>query len=249
MCENNKKYKIVIAYDGTNFAGWQSQKNQKSVANMLENRFYAVFKKKITLAGASRTDAGVHAQGQVATFTTDLSITTETMRWALQRSLPASIFLHTLELISESFNPRYDVIQKIYWYHFFLQQPLPWVQNYGYHQIKPIDLVILQQALQVFVGTHDFRSFCSGNDKDNTVRTIESITLDFNEQLGAYRIIFKGRSFLRYMLRRIVGAALHIAEKKQDLFILQQALEEKNPQQKFVTAPPQGLMLHEIIYK
>lgn len=249
MLENKIQYKLIIAYDGTDFDGWQVQPNQRSVANSIENRFYDVFKKKIHLTAASRTDAGVHAYGQVAAFTTDLTLDFEKMRWALQRSLPASITIRCLEPIFFEFNPRYDVIQKVYWYQFFLKQPLPWLQRFGYYQSQPVDLTLLEKALQIFVGTHDFRSFCSGTDAKTTLRTIDSIDVQYDEQWASYRIVFKGRSFLRYMIRRIVGASLYVAQKNLDLSFLHKALEEKNPCQLFPTAPAQGLMLQEVSYK
>jgi tRNA pseudouridine38-40 synthase len=244
MLENNKNYKLVIAYDGTDFAGWQVQKNQKSIANVIENRFYNVFKKKIHLAAASRTDAGVHAYGQVASFKTDLAIDPQKMRWAL----PPAINLRSLEIICDTFNPRYDVVQKVYWYHFFLKQPSPWVQRFGYYHPTVFNYELLQDSLQYFVGTHDFRSFCSGSDLKNTMRTIDSIELVFNEQWDAYRIVFYGKSFLRYMIRRIVGACFEINQKKSDPIILKKILEEKNPCQLFSTAPAHGLMLYEVNY-
>lgn len=251
MCENNQQYKIIVAYDGTDYAGWQVQKNQKSVANVIENRFFDVFKKKIRLLAASRTDAGVHAFGQVACFTTDLTIDSQKLKRALNKSLPASIVIRDLEPVGSSFHPRYCVTQKTYWYHFFPQQPLPWVERYGYFQnsILDFDLELLKEALQVFVGTHDFRSFCSGYDIKNTIRTIDSISLDFNEEWNAYKIVFKGKGFLRYMIRRIVGASFQVSQKKLKINELQDILNQKDPNQRIITAPAQGLILHEILYK
>lgn len=245
----HKKYKLIIAYDGTDFSGWQVQKNQRSVANMLESIFCSIFKREIRLLAASRTDAGVHAHGQVATFTTDLPLDAQKMMWAFNRGLPSSIMIRSLEMVDPSFHPRYDVVQKVYWYHFFTEQSLPWVERYGYYSQKPVDLALLEQALQIFVGTHDFRSFCTGSELKNTVRTIDSIVLDGNPQFNAYRIIFKGQGFLRYMIRRIVGGCFAVAQGALPLDELRAILKEKDPHQQIVTAPAQGLMLYEILYK
>jgi tRNA pseudouridine38-40 synthase len=246
--DNIQNYKIIIAYEGTDFAGWQVQRNQSSVANVIENRFYDVFKKRIHLLAASRTDAGVHAYGQVASFTTDLDLDIQKLKRALQNSLPASIIIRSLEPALSDFNPRYHVLQKTYYYHFFLNQPLPWVQRFGYYHSLPLDLIEFERTLQMFVGTHDFRAFCTGNEMKSTVRTIESIHLDFNHDLGAHRIVFKGKSFLRYMIRRIVGTAFQVCHKKLNPDIVQQALMQKRSNQFFCKAPAHGLMLHEIIY-
>jgi tRNA pseudouridine38-40 synthase len=244
-----KKYKIIVAYDGTDFSGWQVQKNQRSVANTFENIFYAIFKHEIRLIGASRTDAGVHAQGQVATFSTDLAVDPHHMKHALNRGLPSSVVLRSLEEIDPSFHPRYDVAQKTYWYHFFTQPPLPWMQRYGYYIQENLDLVLLEQALQIFVGTHDFRSFCTGSDLKDTVRTVDTIMIDFNPQFTAHRIVVKGKGFLRYMIRRMVGACFAVAQGALTLDSLRAILQEKDAHQKLLTAPAQGLMLYEIIYK
>lgn len=210
--------------------------------------FFNVFQKQVTLYGASRTDAGVHAYGQVAVFSTDLNLDIHTMKRAINASLPPSILIRSLDLVSDSFNPRYDVIQKTYWYHFFTDEPLPWVRRFGYFSHEKFDLDLLGQALAVFVGTHDFRSFCTGNEYMSTVRTIDVIRLDFNDQLGAYKIVFQGKSFLRYMIRRIVGGCFFAAQKKVEIDELKRVLEAKNSHQRIKTAPAQGLTLHEISY-
>lgn len=249
MLENNKTYTVVIAYDGTDFAGWQVQKNKKSIANCIENRFFDVFKHKITLIGSSRTDAGAHAYGQVATFTTCLPLEAHKIKRILSRSLPPSITIRSLEECSPTFHPRYDVEKKTYWYHLFFEQPMPWLQRYGYYVNQPCDSASLQQALQIFVGTHDFRSFCSGYDSRSTVRTIDTITVERNEQWHAQRITITGNGFLRYMVRRIIGASLYVAQKKLDPSWLKKILEQKNPRQTLPTAPAHGLLLYEIYFK
>jgi len=245
----NRQFKLTIAYDGTDFSGWQIQKNGKSIANLIERSFKAVFKQEIHLIGASRTDAGVHAFGQVATFFTNLSIDAYIIQRALQASMPASVVIRSCELVPSSFHPRFNVVQKTYWYHFSLEQLVPWVQRSVYFHSQPLDLNLLEEGLKVFVGIHDFRSFCTGNDAKTTVRVIKSINLEYNDQLGCYRIVFKGPSFLRYMIRRIVGASLHCAQKKLDSALLSKVLEEKNPRQRLPTAPAHGLLLYEINYK
>ncbi len=245
----NKKYKLVVAYDGTHYAGWQAQQHTKSVANVIEKTFARVFNKSIKLTAASRTDAGVHAYGQVACLSTDIAISPQKLRWALQRSLPSAIVIRSCEEVPDSFHPRFVISQKTYWYHFFLEQPVPWHAPYGYYYTDFFDEAVFKQALQLFVGTHDFRSFCSGNDKSNTVRTIKNIELDFNPQFNAYRVVVTGNSFLRYMIRRIIGACFYITQKKMDPFFLRDVLAQKNPHQQLYTAPAQGLLLYDVVYK
>lgn len=247
---NQKTYKIIVAYDGTNYCGWQAQPHVVTIAGVLERRFSAVFKREIKLLGASRTDAGVHALAQVARFTTDLTLPNEQLKRAWNNALPADIVIRELVQVENNFNPQHAVIQKTYYYHFFQQRPLPFVYRYGAYYKPHVDLEKLQECLSVFIGTHDFRSFCTGQDKENTTRTIHSITVCSFNRYKVYRITVKGPGFLRYMIRRIVGACLDTASSpeltKEDLIT---ALAAKNPAQQFDTAPAQGLMLAKIDYK
>src|SRR5260221_4370762 len=205
-------YKLVIAYDGTDYFGWQDQPEKPSIAASLNKAFAKVFKSEIKVLGASRTDAGVHALGQVARIKTDLAITPEKLKWAWNNALPADIAIRSLELVEDSFNPFCNVAQKIYHYHFFVERPLPFVQRYGYFYPYKIDFDILKESLQFFVGTHDFCAFKSSEDtRENTVRTIDAITIDYLPRYKAYRITVKGQKFLRHMIRRIVGASLAVA--------------------------------------
>ena len=246
-----KTYKIVISYDGTAYHGWQIQVGQHpTICAILQNTFKLVFEKEITITGASRTDAGVHAFGQVAAFSTDLRIKPDEMLEAWQRKLPEAIVIRSLEPARAGWNPRARVKQKTYHYHFFTERPLPFVARYGWYYWRPIDLKKLKKALKIFKGTHDFRSFCTGDDFENTVRTIDAIGLEYLPQYKAYRITVKGPGFLRYMIRRIVGACLTVASHdKLTTDHLKAVLAQKNPEQTLQTAPAQGLLLYKIQYK
>jgi len=244
-----KKYKIIVAYDGTDYSGWQVQEDQTTVAGVLQDTFKSVFGKDIIIAAASRTDAGVHALGQTAVFTTDLVIDPLKLREAWQNILPESILIRSIAEVATDWNPRHNVQQKTYYYHFFQERPLPFSARYGYYYRYPVDTDKLKECLNVFVGTHDFRSFCTGDDYENTVRTIDAVDIEYIHRFKAYRVSIKGPGFLRYMIRRIVGACLEVASrdtlKIDDLKI---ALEQKNPLQLLPTAPAKGLMLYKIIY-
>ncbi|MFC1845605.1 tRNA pseudouridine(38-40) synthase TruA [Candidatus Dependentiae bacterium] len=244
-----QKYKIVVAYDGTDYFGWQQQKGLPTVAQALQDSFFKVFKKRISLLGASRTDAGVHALGQVARFRVDLNIEPAKMFYAWNNLLPSDVVIRKLMLADQDFNPHCNVVQKEYHYHFFLERPLPIYQRYGWYYRYPVDIKKLENVLQVFVGTHDFRSFCTGDDRENTVRTIDAIEVQEIKKFNAYRVIVLGQKFLRYMVRRMVGAGLEVASRPylsdNDL---QKALEKKDPEQTLPKAPAKGLMLHRIVY-
>lgn len=244
-------FKIVVAYDGTDFNGWQIQPNAPSVAQTLQDTFAQQFGRSIKITGASRTDAGVHAMGQIAVFSTDLVLDQTKFVSAWNDALPPTIVIRSMEEVSDDFHPIYGVEQKIYWYHFFLERPLPFVERYGWFFRYNIDVEKLNDALQLFVGTHDFRSFCTGTDMgENTVRTIQEISVEYIQVLDAWRIVCKGPGFMRHMIRRIVGAAMQIASKDTlDVTCLKDVLAQKDPNQTLINAPAKGLCLYSIRYK
>lgn len=243
-----QKYQCIISYDGTDYTGWQVQPNQRGIANVLQNVFANVFGYSIKLIGASRTDAGVHALGQVATFSTDLILSCQKILDAWNNRLPNDIVIRSLRMVDD-IHPRHNVQQKTYRYHIFLERPLPFVQRYGFFYTYSLNIELLQDAFKVFIGTHDFRSFCTGDEQESTVRTIDSISLQYLERWNVYRVEVKGPGFLRFMIRRIVGACLHVASGQSSIDVLQRVLDEKDPRQMLPNAPAKGLMLYKIVYR
>lgn len=243
-------YKIILAYDGTDFVGWQVQPNGCAVANVLHDVFVEVFKVHVSIIGASRTDTGVHALGQVVLVKTVLHLDPETLRNAWNNRLPSSLVIRSIEIVDETFHPQRNVDYKIYWYHFFIERPLPFAARYGYWVRYPTDFEKLRECLKIFVGTHDFRSFCTGDEQESTIKTIDAINLEYLPEYNAYRISVRGHSFLRYMIRRIVGATCEVASRPHlSLAYLHQLLQAKNPEHTLPNAPAQGLILAKIIYK
>jgi len=248
-----RKYKIVIAYDGTDFHGWQIQPVPVTVASVLQDTFYALFNQRITLLGASRTDTGVHACGQVAQFKADLHVDEHRLIEIWNKSLPESIVITAIEQASKDFHPCCNVVQKTYHYHLFMQRPQPFYARYGwlYVFVDQVDWDTFQECLQIYVGEHDFASFCKIEDKSkSTVRTIDSIELIDIPEWHAKRVIVKGQGFLRFQIRRMIGYALDVARRKElSVADLQQILASKNPQQTLVKAAGKGLCLIEVNYE
>ncbi len=244
------RYKLIVAYDGARYCGWQAQKELPSVAATMQDSFKRIFDREIIVRGASRTDAGVHSLGQVVTFKTDLTIDAEQLKYAWNNRLPADILIRSIQLVDENHNIYANIESKTYHYHFFLQRPLPFVQGYGWYIQKPVDLEKLKEGLQIFVGTHDFSSFSSSEDtREDKTRTINSIHVEQFKKWGAYRIVVNGPAFLRHMIRRIAGAALTVAyQHETPISALKEALEKKNPVQILPNAPPHGLLLYKIKY-
>lgn len=186
-----KQYRLIVAYDGTDYCGWQVQVLQKSIAQEMQDAFERVFGQSIRLLGASRTDAGVHALGQVAVFKINIQVNTQKMLFAWNNVLPQSIRIISIEEVTDNFHPYRNKTEKTYWYNFFTDQPLPFATRYGWYVRKKIDMQKLRQCLKVFQGTHDFASFCTKNEKENTVRTINSINLEYVKEFNCYRIEVK----------------------------------------------------------
>lgn len=244
------RYKLTIAYDGTDYYGWQEQPELRTISGVLQSTFKKVFGQEVTVLGASRTDAGVHALGQVALLRTDLTIPPKKLCWAWNNALPPDIMIRSLVPVPDQFHPFYNVIQKTYYYHFFTERPLPFVQRYGGFY-RSIDIDKLSQTVAQFKGTHDFRSFCTGNEMgENTIRTVDTIDLEFLPRYKMYRITVQGKAFLRHMIRRIVGASLSVAARPDwDVDYVNKVLAMRNANNELPTAPAQGLLLYKIKYK
>lgn len=246
-----RQFKIIVAYDGTEYYGWQVQRLSPTVAQTLRDTYLKIFNQTIHFRVASRTDAGVHAHGQVATFATEINADGPTIMRAWNNLLPQSIVIRSIEQVPLGFNPHAQVLNKTYWYHVFTERPLPFFARYGWHYRFKFDPDKLARSLNVFLGTHNFRSFSTGNDRgEDTIRTINRVDVTFVPEINAYRIAISGPKFLYYMVRRIVGASLHVASSKtlHEDFI-KKILEAKNPDHILPNAPAQGLTLHNIVYK
>lgn len=237
-------YKIIVEYDGTNYFGWQIQPNKITITGVLEERFHSIFGERIAIAGASRTDAGVHALGQTAQFSSNLDIDKDKLIEIYNNSLPRDIVIRKIKKVGEDFHVRKNVSMKTYYYHIFKERPNIFFARYGYYYPK-LNIDELRDKLQIFIGTHDFRSFCTGYEKECTIRTIESIEIRYIKQWKAYRIEFKGKGFLRHMIRRVIGGALDKKFSKEHLLDI---LYKKNNNQRIVTAPAHGLLLYKINY-
>lgn len=246
-------YAIIVAYDGTDFHGWQQQPYDISVTSCLEHAWLKTFGHTINILGASRTDAGVHALGQVARFKTPFTADPQRILKAWNAKLPASIHIRSLTLAPEAFNPRNNVIQKTYYYTLFLKRPLPMIARFGWYYpfIKDVDMQMFEKALQLYVGTHDFGSFCKKErDDESTVRTIDSIHLYNFKRWSALTVAIKGKAFGRFQIRRMIGYALDVARRPElSLEYLQGVLDNPNHQQTLTKADPQGLCLRKIVYK
>jgi len=169
-------YYLIVSYDGTDYYGWQEQKREQTVAGTMQDRFARTFHQDIKVVGASRTDAGLHALHQVARFHTDIDVTPEHMARVWNASLPKDIHIRELDVSPSGFHPQHNIAEKRYDYYICPRRPFPFVARYCWWPRYRFDPDLLERALQVFIGTHDFRSFCAGEYTGNeTVCTMSRI--------------------------------------------------------------------------
>lgn len=242
-------YKFIVSYDGTDYCGWQEQSHDKTVAGTIKRTFIQVFEQDIALLGASRTDAGVHALGQVVACRTALNLEPAQLKNAWNSKLPRDIVIREMTRTTPTYNPHHGIIEKEYTYTIALERPLPFQARYQWHYRRQIVIEKLTEALTLFVGTHDFRSFCCSEYTGNTTRIINAITLS-QQSPDTYTITFTAPGFLRYMIRRIVGACLTVSSHRHlSINDLIRILQAKNPEHTLESAPPQGLVLVAIRYQ
>ncbi len=237
------RIKIEFSYDGSKFCGLQRQKEGRSVQKEVENALFNLYHEEILIKAAGRTDAKVHADGQVAHF--DVKELLPNLKNRLNDLLLPDICINELSKVSDTFHARHDAKKKEYIYKINLG---PYKSSLNDYMLQPrykIEIKILKEAAKVFIGEHDFRNFVAGT-RDNYVSTIESIK--FRKYFDVLEIHFIGRGFYRYMVRNLVGALLEVAKCNTYPDVLQKMLDKPDIKKQLPTAPPEGLYLHKIWY-
>ncbi len=249
------QYALLLAYDGSRFSGWQEQAPDRgiTVAGELKRAFVKVFNHPVTLVGASRTDAGVHALGQVAAIRTTLDVEPEVLHFALQNQLPKDIYLRQVLRVSHAMHPQKNVAFKEYHYHVCRRWVLPHLAPYCARYPYAFDYQRLAWAFAQFEGTHDFWSFGSSSSDYAGVSTVCSIAHASCTRVrhsGIVRLVVRGDRFIHHMVRRMVGAALRYASYP-DLHqaYINAAIAGRVDRMTIPTAPAHGLVLRKIIYQ
>ena len=244
-----KRIKLTIAYDGTNYCGWQIQPNGITIEEILNKALSKMTGEEILVIGASRTDSGVHAMGNVAVFDTETTIPAEKIAVALNQRLPDDIVITKSEEVPLNFHPRYCNCSKTYEYHIINTRiPIPTKRLTNYFVSYVLDIDKMRQAASYLVGEHDFVSFCNvRTDVENTVRTITALDILTNGNEITIRIT--GNGFLYNMVRIIVGTLVRVGRGFYEPEKVKEILEAKDRKAAGVTAPAHGLMLVEIKYE
>ncbi|GBG95679.1 tRNA pseudouridine synthase A [Ligilactobacillus salitolerans] len=247
-----RRYKITIAYDGTQFAGFQSQPRQRTVQSVLEQAINKMSKESdyIAIFGSGRTDAGVHALGQVAHFDFPHDMAGDAMLRGLNSMLPLDLEIVACEIVEPTFHARYQAHAKRYMYRvsrsWFMD---PFKRFYTGHYKYPLDVQRIREAIPDLVGTHDFSSFvASGSQTKSHVRTIYEATV--REDPAANEVIFEfcGNGFLYNQVRIMVATLLEIGNGRREVHDILRLYEVKDRSQARETAPASGLYLKEVYY-
>lgn len=251
MQKDDSNYKMLVAYDGTDYGGWQIQPNAKTIQEVLQNAVQTITRHPVTVIGSGRTDAGVHATGQTANFTTPGELDLYRFLGSLNALLPHSIRILHIEKTESEFHSQYCAKGKIYHYHLWLDRVQdPFKRLYSYHVREKIDKGFLLEAARKFVGTHDFSAFANeahrGVAAYDAIRTI--VRVDVVPQEGGVRIEYEADGFLYKMVRNITGTLLEVAAGKRSLDDIERIFDTKDRREAGKTAPPHGLFLVKVLY-
>jgi tRNA pseudouridine38-40 synthase len=246
-----RRIRLTISYDGTDYNGWQVQPGLPTIQGTLETAFQEIEKAPVHVAGSGRTDAGVHALGQVAAVSISNPIPPPNLRKALNRLLPPDIRILAAEEVSERFHPRYDATSKTYEYRIWRSEVLPpFERRYVHHHPYPLNDRAFIAAARLFEGEHDFTAFSSADDSDahgrSKVRRIFSSTAERDCDLLVYRV--NGSGFLKHMVRMIAGTLIEAGKGNADGDRIRWLLSAPSGVKAIPTAPAAGLRLVRVYY-
>jgi len=238
-----KRIMLTVAYDGTNYHGWQRQPNGETIESVLNRCLSGLLREETEVIGASRTDSGVHALCNVAVFDTSTNIPPEKLSYALNARLPADIKIRGSREVDASFHPRHCDSRKTYEYRIFNAEfPMPTERLYAHFSYTTYDVERMREAAGYFVGTHDFKSFCSVDTQaESTVRLIEQADVKKTGDLIVFRVA--GRGFLYHMVRIMAGTLMEGGRGNLEPQEMERILAARDRSAAGPTAPACGLTL------
>jgi tRNA pseudouridine38-40 synthase len=247
-------YKLLLQYDGTDFHGWQSQEGLSTVQGELERALALIEGRSVNVYGSGRTDAGVHAEGQVASVEIQREITPQKLRAAINGNVGKDVRVVDAEIVSSEFHARYSALEKTYVYR-VVNGPVmsPFWSRYAHHEARPLDLEQMRSAAELFIGRHDWTAFSAAqSDVEDRIRTLTALEISerFDERSRSNLIEFRisAEGFLRYMVRSIAGALMAAGRGELDASAIGQAIETRVRPVIVATAPACGLTLISVKY-
>lgn len=240
------RYKMIISYDGSYFHGFQKQLKYQSVQEVLETKLQEILKTPVTVHGSGRTDAGVHAKGQVIHFDSNQYVPPENLLKILNKKIYPHIYVTSSQITSDNFHSRKSAIAKEYRYFVSINTFDPIKANYLHFFHDRIDISKIRQAMKYIIGTHDFKSFSKNKTVKTTVRTIDEFELNIEDGILEFRI--KGNGFMYNMVRIIVAIMLKVGEGKLEPEDVKKIIEGKSRKLAPWVAPANGLYLWKVYY-
>ena len=239
------RYLMKVSYDGSGFYGFQRLNDYRTVQKVLEEALGVINKGEVLVKGASRTDKGVHAYGQMIHFDIDYDIPADRLMYAVNRILDNDIRVLDCKKVGNDFHARFNVKRKKYVYKINLGDFDCLKSRYFLHVYEKLDIDKMRECAKVFLGYHDFRNFVAG-ERDNYLMCVEDIKFNMNNDI--LEIEFLGKSFYRYMVRNMVGAMLEVGMHKKEICDVSKMLDDYMVKKQMMTAPACGLYLMDIEY-
>jgi tRNA pseudouridine38-40 synthase len=242
------RYKLIVEYDGTDYNGWQIQPQGRTIQGVLEEAAVQLFGAPVRMAAAGRTDAGVHAAGQVVAFSAENARPVDTVLRALNALTPFDISIRSAEVVGDDFDPRRNARSRVYRYRIWnARWRSPFWRRYAWHVARPLDLRAMAAAARLLLGEHDFSSFRAADcDAAHPVRRVLHSDIEVVEQQVIYAV--EANAFLRSMVRNIVGTLVEVGMGERDLDDLAQLLAARDRTRAGDTAPACGLCLVQVTY-
>jgi tRNA pseudouridine38-40 synthase len=250
MTLEGRNIRLLIAYDGTRYRGWQRQKESPTIQGTIEKILFKITQQPVSLVGAGRTDSGVHAWGQVASFKTGSQLPNDAIKAALTALLPKDILIRQIEEVEPAFHARYSSRAKVYDYLIRNHPPqIPFFRHYVWFLPASVDLGLIKSGMSLLTGEHDFSSFQSHEKEvSHSVRTLYQAIL-LPGPGGSFKLRFMANGFLRHMVRNMVGILIRVGLKRIPLKELEEILHSRNRSLAGEMAPPQGLFLRKVVYR
>lgn len=248
-------FKLIIQYDGTDFHGWQMQSELRTVQGELTKALSLVEGREVVVHGSGRTDAGVHAQGQVASVSLQKQITPEKLRAAVNGNIGKDVRVMDIQAVADEFHARYSAVEKTYCYR-VVNGPVmsPFSLRYAHHEARALDLERMSECAQLFLGAHEWTAFSSAqSDAETKTRTITRLTIERRDEDRARSPIIEmtvtADGFLRYMVRSIAGTLMAVGRGEMDCELVRRAINEGDRSLVGATAPACGLTLVSVRYE
>lgn len=241
------RVRCIVSYDGSQFHGFQIQNKQRTIQGEIQKALMKINEEETIIHASGRTDAKVHAIHQVFHFDTKKKLPEEQWKRAINHFMPNDIYILEAKYVDDNFHSRYSAVKKEYQYHLSMKEYNPFQTDYIYQYGRKLNIQLMKEAAKIFIGEHNFASFCTYDQYGNTIRTLYSLDIEEKDGIVTFRLI--GNGFRRYMVRHIVGGLIQVGAMRIKREVLKEMLESCGEKKCLFKAKPQGLYLQEVYYE